>query len=222
MPKHKPILPKSDYDVGYGKPPKGTRFQKGHSGNPGGRPKGVMNKSHAGVDRLKSIVLDEAYREIEITEKGDPVRIPMAQAVVRSLGVQAAKGKIGAQRLFIETVATVEQIERREKEELFTLASDYKKRKLKEIEQAKAAGIEIPLVLPHPDDIELNLSTAEVIYHGPVGEDDLAIWNQWWAEKSQHETEIEQWREALAEADEPKQSESLEASLDWSIFLGHA
>ena len=34
-----------DYDVGYGKPPKHTRFKKGQSGNPKGRPKGSRNFS---------------------------------------------------------------------------------------------------------------------------------------------------------------------------------
>lgn len=29
-----------DYEVGYGKPPRGTQFQPGRSGNPRGRPKG--------------------------------------------------------------------------------------------------------------------------------------------------------------------------------------
>jgi hypothetical protein len=32
---------KSDYEVGYGKPPKKSQFKKGRSGNPNGRPKGT-------------------------------------------------------------------------------------------------------------------------------------------------------------------------------------
>ena len=32
-----------DYEVGYGKPPRHTRFTKGQSGNPRGRPPGAKN-----------------------------------------------------------------------------------------------------------------------------------------------------------------------------------
>ena len=32
-----------DYEVGYGKPPRHTRFQPGRSGNPRGRPSGSKN-----------------------------------------------------------------------------------------------------------------------------------------------------------------------------------
>jgi len=33
-------LPKGDYPVGYGRPPKSNQFQPGQSGNLGGRPRG--------------------------------------------------------------------------------------------------------------------------------------------------------------------------------------
>jgi Family of unknown function (DUF5681) len=35
----------ADYEVGYGKPPRHTRFKKGQSGNPRGRPNGSKNLS---------------------------------------------------------------------------------------------------------------------------------------------------------------------------------
>jgi hypothetical protein len=40
------------YVVGYGKPPKHTRFQKGQSGNPKGRPKGAKSASTIVTDLL--------------------------------------------------------------------------------------------------------------------------------------------------------------------------
>ena len=51
-----------DDTVGYGKPPKKTRFQNGHSGNPTGRPKGSRNFDKDLDDVLGS--------KITVTENG--------------------------------------------------------------------------------------------------------------------------------------------------------
>ena len=73
--KHKALtrLPSSetDYEVGYGKPPKSSRFKKGKSGNPKGRPKGAKNRlPNLNEERLKSIIIKEAYRPINVVEDG--------------------------------------------------------------------------------------------------------------------------------------------------------
>jgi hypothetical protein len=46
----------SDYEVGYGKPPEHTRFKKGQSGNPKGRPKGSRNFSTEVKEMLQTKV----------------------------------------------------------------------------------------------------------------------------------------------------------------------
>ena len=38
-----------DYDVGYGKPPRSSQFQKGKSGNPSGKRKPGENQTFAGA-----------------------------------------------------------------------------------------------------------------------------------------------------------------------------
>lgn len=72
------------YEVGYGKPPKHTRFQAGRSGNPNGRPKGVNN--------LKSDVL-RVLREPVKVRAGDKVRtISTQEATIRKLREKALNG----------------------------------------------------------------------------------------------------------------------------------
>ncbi len=45
-----------DYEIGYGKPPKHTRFKKGQCGNPKGRPKGARNR--LGTQFLEALETD--------------------------------------------------------------------------------------------------------------------------------------------------------------------
>jgi len=75
-----------DYAVGYGKPPLHTRFRKGVSGNPGGRP------AKAPLERIKTLALREAYRAVPVKDGGDTVTLPAIRAVLRRQLALAAKG----------------------------------------------------------------------------------------------------------------------------------
>jgi hypothetical protein len=95
--------PTGEYKVGYGKPPVHTRFRKGESGNPGGRPRGTT------VRRANDLALKEAYRSVTVREGDKVVRLPAIQAVMRSQVALAAKGNGPAQRALIEVVQAIEQ-----------------------------------------------------------------------------------------------------------------
>ena len=89
--------------VGYGHPPEAHRFTPGESGNPRGRPKGATSRTPAQPpDRLTKIVLDEASRQISVRDGDRTVTVSMAQAIIRRLFVDAAKGDPRAQRLVTE------------------------------------------------------------------------------------------------------------------------
>ena len=101
----KELVPACKYDVGYGKPPKGTQFTKGQSGNPLGRPKGSKNKFS--TSRLEKIITDEVYRMIKVNGEDGPVQMPLVQGIVRSIGVNAVKGDHRSQKLMLEMTRSV-------------------------------------------------------------------------------------------------------------------
>lgn len=70
-----------DDSVGYGKPPQRSRFKKGESGNPNGRPKATPNAVTALLGALsEKIVIQENGKRKKIT-KGEAI---MKQAVNRA------------------------------------------------------------------------------------------------------------------------------------------
>jgi hypothetical protein len=96
-------LPPQDYKVGYRKPPAHTRFSKGKSGNPGGRPRGLT------AGRATALALKEAYRLVSVKEGDKVITLPAIQAVLRSQVALAAKGNGLAQRTVIEAIQAIER-----------------------------------------------------------------------------------------------------------------
>src|SRR3984893_2415032 len=82
-----------DYDVVYGKPPKTTRFQKGQSGNPKGRPKGSKN--------LSTLLEEELEQPVLITENGRRKKITKRRASMKQLVNRAASGEHRALQILI-------------------------------------------------------------------------------------------------------------------------
>jgi hypothetical protein len=106
-----------DYEVGYGKPPRDTRFKRGQSGNPRGRPPGAKNLS---------TLLNEALNElVVVTENGGRRKISKRQATFKQLVNQAAKGNWRALKLLVDILQDIERrTEPQTEESSFSLADE--------------------------------------------------------------------------------------------------
>ena len=120
-----PFDQKRDYAVGYGRPPRRTRFKRGQSGNPKGRPGGAKNLS---------TLLTEALNEpVIVAENGGRRKISKRQAIITQLVNKAAKGDWRAAKLLLDIQ---QDIERRTEPE--TAETSFGSADEKVIEQLKA------------------------------------------------------------------------------------
>lgn len=80
--------PVGKYEVGYGRPPRHSRFRPGQSGNPKGRPKGRKN--------FLTILEETLYRQVAITENGRRRTVHAIEALLLSVLRQSLDGNLRA------------------------------------------------------------------------------------------------------------------------------
>jgi len=82
-----------DYKVGYKKPPLHSRFKKGQSGNPRGRPRGAKNFS--------SMLNDALNQPVFVTENGRRRKISKRELGIRQLVDKFAMAEMQATKMLL-------------------------------------------------------------------------------------------------------------------------
>src|SRR5437762_14006053 len=95
-----PDDPKPEYEVGYGRPPRHSRFEKGRSGNPRGRPPGAKD-----LKTLLAEALAEALDEsVIVAENGGRRKITKRAAIVTQFVNRSAKADLRAIKMLLEVL----------------------------------------------------------------------------------------------------------------------
>jgi hypothetical protein len=89
-----------DYEVGYGKPPRHTRFGKGQSGNPRGRPRGTKN--------LKTLLSEALNEPVIVTENGGHRKVSKREAIITQLVNRSATADLRAIKILLDILRDLE------------------------------------------------------------------------------------------------------------------
>lgn len=90
----------ADYEVGFAKPPLATRFKKGRSGNPAGRPK----KRSIASDDFRAMLNEKSPVRIG----GKLQRMTTLPIVLKQLRAKAVNGDLAAARFVIQLAERIE------------------------------------------------------------------------------------------------------------------
>lgn len=159
------------YEVGRGKPPIHSRFPKGASGNPNGRPKkvrpGDIPPPHQPF--TMQMILESAFAPVTLTNPdGSTEEITSVEAVLRALKVKAIKGNSYAQNKYLDLVRTVETERVEASTKLYTFFVELKMEREVALTKWVRSGRREEDFPCHPEDIHVDPETLRAEWRTPV------------------------------------------------------
>ncbi len=116
---------RSDYVVGYGKPPERTRFPQGRSGNPKGRPpKPKSPQTVSSGTPSEELFLKLMRQQIPVLDKGEAKQVSMLEAVLRGLAVAGGKGNTRAAKILLDHTLAIEKRQAESEHEAVALTQE--------------------------------------------------------------------------------------------------
>jgi Family of unknown function (DUF5681) len=96
-------MTKPNYVVGYKKPPRHTRFQKGQSGNPRGKAKGRKN--------YRTEFLEELSETVTVSENGRRRKLPKQTLIIKRAVADAINGDARAREHLLRLMSQIDSFE---------------------------------------------------------------------------------------------------------------
>jgi uncharacterized protein YdaL len=87
-------------NVGYKRPPTATRYVKGQSGNPKGRPKGSKN--------LRAVLAEELSQRVTVNNHGKKKRLSVQSVMLKQVLQKAAAGDLKAASMVLRIIQQVD------------------------------------------------------------------------------------------------------------------
>lgn len=205
-----------DEPIGYGKPPRYTRFRKGQSGNPKGRPKKRKLADDAAVmdqSDYDDMLRAELAKPIITQTPDGPKRITKGEAATMMHVGVALKGNALALRDVARERRELEERDRQralaaqraererleEQRRMYRNAVLFRDRRKKIWEEATSRGQEPDDPWPHHDDVLLFPAKQTFGIRGPIDEDGVLMFEYFRAERNrvfiEQYFEIDQWDE---------------------------
>jgi hypothetical protein len=118
-----------DENVGYGKPPKHSRFKKGQSGNPHGR------KRREAYEETENPLRMYMLEQMAVTIKGKKVKMPVVDVLIKSLINKALGGCHKSQKLLLQESGGLKALREEYKHQKTKADQEYIEQVRKEIDE---------------------------------------------------------------------------------------